>query len=105
MVEARLRRTVGTSYLALGRYDLAEPHLEGALEIRRALLGEKHPNTLESMNDVGELYHWQDRLEEAEPLCRRTLANCIHVFGEQHEQTGSRNCSASKCRNGRSTYA
>ncbi len=60
-------------YKNQGRYDEAEPlHVE-TLEIRKRVLGEEHPRTLESMDGLATLYAKQGRSDEARPLVRELL--------------------------------
>ena len=60
-------------YESQGRYSEAEPLYRLALEKRRAVLGEKHPDTLSSVNNLAGLYRAQGRYSEAEPLYRLAL--------------------------------
>ena len=39
------------------------------LEVRRRVLGEEHPDTLISMNNLAVLYRDQGKYAQAEPLC------------------------------------
>ena len=52
--EARLRRTVGNSFMHQGKAMLAAEPFETALALDRRHLGPDHPDTLESMNRVAE---------------------------------------------------
>ncbi len=56
LVEASIRQTIGNAYRDLGLYPEAQRHIERALDLRQRFLGEDHPDTLESMNDIAELY-------------------------------------------------
>jgi eukaryotic-like serine/threonine-protein kinase len=49
LVEAALRHTIGHTYGHLGNDNLAAVHLQRAVELRTAHLGEEHANTLTSM--------------------------------------------------------
>ncbi|TFG70367.1 MAG: tetratricopeptide repeat protein [Anaerolineales bacterium] len=46
------------------RYDKAEPLLLEAFEAQRLKLGDKHPYTLESLNNIIELYEARNKPEE-----------------------------------------
>jgi tetratricopeptide (TPR) repeat protein len=72
-----------------GSYRQAESLYKQALEIRRAVLGEKHPDTARSLNNLGDLYLKQGRYEEAEPLYKQALAIRREALGEQHLDTAT----------------
>ena len=56
------------------------------------VLGETHPNTLGSRNNLAATYRDAGRLDEAIPLFERSLADSERVLGETHPNTlGSRN--------------
>ncbi len=59
---------------------------------RERVLGETHPDTLTSRNNLAAAYDTAGRLSEAIPLYERTLADRERVLGETHPDTlGSRN--------------
>jgi tetratricopeptide (TPR) repeat protein len=58
----------------LGRYEHAEPLLQRALSIQEKVLGPEHPDTAKALHTLAELYHAQDKYEQAEPLY-----HCAHV--------------------------
>jgi len=87
LVEARLRHVIGTTYQSLGLYDDAEPHLSFALDTRMRLLGERHPDTLDSMHELGTLYNDWGRYTDAESLYARALELHQQVYGPRHERT------------------
>ncbi|MHC4752266.1 MAG: tetratricopeptide repeat protein, partial [Planctomycetota bacterium] len=49
-----------------GDYDRAEPLLIEAVEGRRLKLGDEHPHTIESLNNLIELYKVWNKPEQAE---------------------------------------
>lgn len=51
LVEARVRDTIGSTLLALGRYAEAEPNLRKSLEIFRAALPAGHPNIASGLSN------------------------------------------------------
>ena len=57
-----------------GHYRDAVPLLKRALAIRRKVLGEEHPHTATSYNNVAANLHDQGKYTEAEPLYRTALA-------------------------------
>ena len=56
-----------------GKYDEAEPLYREALKVRRETLGDRHPDTLISINNFGGLLKNQGKYDEAEPLFREAL--------------------------------
>ena len=61
--------------------------MQKALEIREKELGEGHPNTALSYNNLATNLDGQDRYDEAEPLYRKALEICEKVLGEGHPTT------------------
>ncbi|MBK8914897.1 MAG: tetratricopeptide repeat protein [Phycisphaerales bacterium] len=70
LVEAGVRLTIGSSYLSLGEFGLAEPHMLRAFELRRAELGPIANDTREAQLALAQLYSEQGRLDEAEGLLK-----------------------------------
>ena len=70
--------------------------MERTLADRERVLGETHPDTLTSRNNLASAYQAAGRLDEAIPLYERTLADRERVLGETHPDTlASRNNLAS----------
>lgn len=67
-----------------GKYEEALPLARQALEIRRELLGEDHPDTLMSLKNLGWMLRDLNRWEESEPLLTQTLEGRRRVQGQQH---------------------
>ncbi|GEM_PF-3967358 len=67
-----------------GRYSEAEPLCFEALELRKELFGENHPDVALSLNNLAKLYFSQGRYSEAEPLYFEALELAQEVLGEQH---------------------
>jgi serine/threonine protein kinase/tetratricopeptide (TPR) repeat protein len=65
----------------------AEPYFREALDKRRRLLGDDHPDTLISINNMGALLKAQGKLAEAEPYFREALQSCRRVLGDEHPDT------------------
>lgn len=60
---------------------------ERALALARGAFGPRHPQTLNSMNNLAFLYRSQGRHGEAEPLYREALQLTREMFGPQHPNT------------------
>jgi eukaryotic-like serine/threonine-protein kinase len=73
LVQARLLQTIGSVYLSLGRLEPAQQQVEKALALRRAHLPPGHPETVESLNQMGVIHRRAGRYQEAEPLLRQVL--------------------------------
>ncbi|NJK49550.1 tetratricopeptide repeat protein [Candidatus Gracilibacteria bacterium] len=89
--ELGLERDLATSlnsqtylYYAQGRYNEAEPLFQQALELRKRLLGENHPDVATSLNNLALLYKAQGRYAEAEPIYQQALELCKRLLGEDH---------------------
>ncbi|MFJ3304785.1 tetratricopeptide repeat protein, partial [Streptomyces sp. NPDC086549] len=50
-------------------------------------LGEDHPTTLTSRNNLAYAYHAAGDLDRAIPLYEQTLTDCLRVLGEDHRTT------------------
>src|SRR5205085_3704347 len=87
LVEAALRLTVGDAYRSLGEYDIAQPHLERAWELRRRLLGDGHAETLAAQRALAALRLRQGRPADAEALLAQALRHCRQELGEEHPET------------------
>lgn len=73
-------------------YAKAEPLYRQALEIRKKVLGENHPDTAGSLHNLAFLYESLGSYAKAGPLCREALqiyekhfANTLQVQSEQQQ--------------------
>lgn len=57
----------------IGKYESAEKYYEKALKIREEVLGENHPDTASSYNNLAIVYYRQERYEEAETLYKKVI--------------------------------
>jgi tetratricopeptide (TPR) repeat protein len=87
LVEAAIRQTISDTYVDLGLFAEAQRHLERALELRHRTLGDKHPDTLASMNSLALLYHHQSKFAESERINFKLLEARREVLGEEHSDT------------------
>ena len=86
-VQARLQATIGLVETELGLYRDAQPLLEAALQTRRRVVGQDHPDTLASANALANLYWFQGKYREAEPLYRDIVERRTRVLGADHPDT------------------
>jgi tetratricopeptide (TPR) repeat protein/tRNA A-37 threonylcarbamoyl transferase component Bud32 len=87
LVEASIRQTIGKTYLALGLYPEAQLELVRALDLRRRVLGEEHPDTLTTIDELAFLYGHEGKYLEAEKLTAKVLEARRRVLGEDHPDT------------------
>jgi serine/threonine protein kinase len=73
LVRARLLQTVARLLRGWGLLAPAARPQSEALVIRRRLLGDDHPDTLDSINAMGSLLHLQGRPEDAESYFREAI--------------------------------
>ena len=70
-----------------GRYGLAEPLYQQALELRQELLGECHPHVADSLFNLGVLRYNQGRYPEALALLLEAEAIYLSSLGADHPTT------------------
>jgi eukaryotic-like serine/threonine-protein kinase len=86
-VQARLQKIMAEAYENLGLYGEADPLYQAALEGQRRLLGEEHPETLQTSGDLFTLRWLQGRLEEAEEGFVKTLEAKRRLLGDTDPST------------------
>jgi tRNA A-37 threonylcarbamoyl transferase component Bud32 len=87
LVEAAIRQTLSNTYLDLGLYAEAQPHLERALELRRRVLGDQHLDTLELLDEAASLYYRRGQYTQSAPLHAKVLEARLRILGEAHLDT------------------
>ena len=85
--QAQMMQVMGDVYDNLGLYPRAQSLLTRAVEVRRRVLGPKHPDTLRSMNLLGFVLFEEGHYNEAEKLLRDTLEIERRVLGPEHPDT------------------
>jgi tetratricopeptide (TPR) repeat protein len=84
---ASLLDRIGRCQLTLGYYSAAALTHRQALTLRRARLGQEHPDALTSMSELALVLDMQGKYEEAEGMNRQTLARREKVLGPDHPDT------------------
>jgi tetratricopeptide (TPR) repeat protein len=87
LLQASLLLRSGQFAATIGAYPAAEEMHKQSLEIRSKVLGEDHPSTLISMNNLTGTYSYQGRHEKAEGLSKITIEKRKEVLGEEHPDT------------------
>ncbi len=80
-LDAELRKTIGTTYVALGLYDKAEPHLSRALLLQHRLHGPVDARVADAMNDLADLYEKRGDVQRAESLYTQALTIALRSPG------------------------
>jgi len=79
----------GQTLNAQGKYDRAQPLLEKALEIRRRLLTDDHPEIAQSYTQLAFYLEHRGKSAEAESLFRKALTIQLKTLGEEHPETAT----------------
>ncbi len=87
ILDAQLRQVLAQRYRDLGLLESAQPLQERALATRRRVLGEEHPDTLYSINQMGELLHVEGKLGETDAICREAAEKYVRVLGKEDPGT------------------
>jgi hypothetical protein len=78
-------------YMKMGQYSKAQPLYEKALEKRRSILGENHPDVAQTMNNLASLYAAIGRPVEALDLLKKSAAiydsMIVQVFSTNSDVT------------------
>jgi len=74
-------------YYQQGQFQKAQPLAEEAFKIRVEILGDKHPDTLTSLNNLAGIYESIGRLDDALPLYENGYRLSKEVLGDKHPNT------------------
>jgi tetratricopeptide (TPR) repeat protein len=74
-------------YRSQGRYSEAEPLFLQALEICRSQLGNDHPHTATSLNNLASLYYSTDRYAESAAYMEQALEVFERQLGADYPNT------------------
>ena len=86
-VRARLQHVFGLIHKTRGQYGPAREALEEALEQRRRLVGPDAPETLESLQALGEVCHEAGDAERSRALLQESLERHRRVYGDRDPRT------------------
>ena len=84
-----------TQSIFLNRFGEGEPLLLRSLEMKRELLGNSHPSTLETLTNVANHFLQTGKYEESSNLHREAVSLSKSVLGKTHLQTIARSWMAS----------
>lgn len=83
LIEARVRKTLGSSFSYLGDYPTAVEQYERARKLYESKLGEHSQLTLMTAAAIAQLYEQQGRKQEAQQLREKTLRLAKEHHGEE----------------------
>jgi eukaryotic-like serine/threonine-protein kinase len=83
-VQATLMDTIGRVYRSLGLYDRAAPLLEEALRLRRAQLGNDHPDVAATMKTIAGVLKDKGDYEASEKIFGEVLEMRRRQYGAEH---------------------
>ena len=78
---------LATTYHHQGRYDEAEKIKVKVLELRREVLREKHPHTLQAMHDLAVTWNSHNRSDDAVGLMEKCWKLRCTALGPEHPFT------------------
>ena len=87
LVEARVRSTLGVSFMALGEWEVASEQFLRTHALYTANLGPDNPETLRSMKNLATSYVYLGRINEGLDLYQETLALQKMILGPAHVET------------------
>ena len=87
LVEAAIRKSMGSAYRDMGFLAKAQAQLEQAVDLTRRALGPDHADTLDSMEELEVLYNYQGKYAPAEALATKILEVRRRVLGRDHKDT------------------
>jgi tetratricopeptide (TPR) repeat protein len=90
--------------VARGRYREAQPLFEQVLAICRKVLGEEHPDTAVSYDNLALNQHYQGQYAQAERGFRKALAIRRKFLGEEHPDTAQSYSNLASCRQYQGKY-
>jgi tetratricopeptide (TPR) repeat protein len=85
--QAQFQSALGLLFSEMGRHKEAMGMMEACLEARKRVLGDDHPDTLDSMNNLALTYVELGRHEEAMGLEEACLEAQKRVLGDDHSDT------------------
>lgn len=84
---AALKSKISSHYNHIGDYKSSEPVARTSLASRQIILGKKHPDTIDSMQNLAWVLERQGNNDEAEKINRGALKLCKRVWGTKHPTT------------------
>jgi tetratricopeptide (TPR) repeat protein/predicted Ser/Thr protein kinase len=87
VVEASVRRTIGTAYFELNRLSDAETQLQRAADLATHALGPEHPDTLSILDTLGVVYNYESKYGDAKTVLSKVFEARRRMLGNEHKDT------------------
>jgi serine/threonine protein kinase len=87
LIEATIRNALAEMYVKLGDHERALPQAERALEIRRRILGNAHPQAAETVRTVAHIRRLTGDQADADRLFHEAYDILRRAMGEDHRET------------------
>jgi tetratricopeptide (TPR) repeat protein/tRNA A-37 threonylcarbamoyl transferase component Bud32 len=87
LIAAELHHIIGVAYRDMGLWDEADQHVPVALEIRKRLLGEDDPATMDSVHEMTAVHAFKKRWKTMDELTISNLERRLRVLGPDHPDT------------------
>lgn len=78
---------LGKDHIALGQYDDAKAYIDQSLDIRKAILGENHPDYAWSLDSLSQWYEETGELNKAAETMERVITIRRDALGPDHQYT------------------
>ena len=88
-IGADLRNVIGTTFMELALYDDAKELLEESLDMKRQVLGERHPDVADTLNELARLSNFAGNLEASEAYFLETLDVLRAAHGPRHRHVAA----------------
>jgi serine/threonine protein kinase/Tfp pilus assembly protein PilF len=85
--EAAIRNEIGTIFYNLQDYEKADAEYSKAKALWETNLGNRHNDTLKAVNNLGQSYLTQGKLEQAAPLLEEAYRGRLATLGPDHTLT------------------
>lgn len=87
VIEASIRRTIGSAYFDLNRMPEAEAQLRRAADLATPALGAEHPDTLAILDVLGVVYNYESKYADAKAVLSRVYETRRRTLGPEHKDT------------------
>jgi serine/threonine protein kinase/tetratricopeptide (TPR) repeat protein len=87
LVEAGVRLSIGRTYITLGMFEEAKPHVDRAVQLLTENLGPRAERTLRARRQQGEMLQFRGLATEARAALQSLISDCEQAMGPDAELT------------------